>query len=66
MPVEVRSNQPPRRQPPLMPIQIPMAVDRIVLTPNNSTVGQTRLPITSHTGRENCADRKSVENGFLM
>ncbi len=35
------------------------------MMPSSSSVGQTRLPMTSHTGRENCAERKSVENGFL-
>jgi hypothetical protein len=36
-----------------MPIHSPMTVDSMVETPSSSTVGQTRSPMISDTGRRN-------------
>ena len=53
----IRSKVLPRFQPPRMPIQTPMTVDRIVEMPTSSSVGQIRSPMTVPTGWEYLIDR---------
>ncbi len=64
-PVLPRSKPPPRRQPLLMPIRMPMTADTTVAVPSRTSVGCTRSPMTSQTGRENWVESTPAANGLV-